>query len=93
MTLLHTLEKDDIRLHRKLEGARVRIVFPIPVDVTMTPEQRATVRLRQEIGETVNTPWKVVKGWKISSLTYSDLGPVWKDNREWTFDQPQPKAP
>jgi len=33
--------------------------------------------------------WRqVLPSWRIANKTYSQLGPTWTENSEWTFDKP-----
>lgn len=90
LDLLHTLPSNDIRRHRPLEGAWLRRSIIVPIDVTDSEEKRVELRAQQAAGERKWLPWKQVIKWKIASATFNDLGTVWTDDTEWTFDNPKP---
>jgi len=83
VTPLHQLPPTHPLRNTLLEGARVRVSIPVPIEATDTEEQRISIRERQARGERKWTPWKTVTGWKISRNTYNQLGTLWTEHHEW----------
>jgi hypothetical protein len=92
MILLHTLPHDHSLRAQPLEGAYVRGQILIPLEVTDTDAERADKLARRARGERTPTPWKRVTSWRhLSRKCYNDLGAVWTEHHEWTFDKPTKK--
>jgi hypothetical protein len=86
---LAPLPEDHILRNTPLEGAFVRLWPLVSHDVTDSPEKVAAIRQRREAGERKATPWKQVRGWPVGKVCYNQLGSVWTENVEWTFDEPK----
>lgn len=89
MTLLADLPQEHPLRNCPLEGAYHRWSIPVPFDITDSLEVVAAIKERQAAGERKFNFWKQVQSWKISKRCYNDLGEVWTDSDEWTFDNPR----
>lgn len=89
MILLDTLPREHPLRNAPLEGAWKRVSIPTPFDIADPPDKIERIKIRQQNGERKFTTWKQVLSWKISTLCYNDLSPIWTDHHEWSFDSPQ----
>lgn len=86
--LLSSLPADHPDRSRLLEGAWKRSSIPLPIDVVDDEVKRGLIRDRRAAGERQWTPWKRVAGWPVGKVSYNQLGSVWVEDSEWTFDYP-----
>jgi hypothetical protein len=89
MVKINELPEDHELRNCPVNHAWVRFSFIPSINVTDTEEQRIPIRESIAKGERVWSPWKKVRDWKISRLTYNQLGLAWTANHEWTFDNPK----
>ena len=92
MTVLHTLPVDHPLRNQPLQNAYCRYNLLVTHEVTDSPEKIAAITEKRKNGERKWGSWKKVDGWKISKNTYNDLGPVWTDHSEWTYDTLQKQS-
>lgn len=83
MTFLDAHESRGLGPDTPLEGLQLRRSIPVPDELTDSPEERAAKALRRAAGERKWTPWKTIRGWRISTLRLRDLGPVWTEDTEY----------
>ena len=89
MTTINDLPVEHPLRNQPLQGAYCRYNLLVSHEVTDTPEKIADLIERRKNGERKWGSWKQVDSWKISKNCYNDLGPVWTDYAEWTFDNPK----
>lgn len=92
MTILGELPHEHPLRNQPLRGSYNRRNLLVSHQVTDPEEKIQKLIERRKAGERKWSGWNKMGNWNISKKTYNDLGPVWTDHAEWTFDDPTTKA-